>query len=289
MTTDPRQRGRGAQAHEQLPIALFDGVALAVRAEDGRIYVSLRDLCDAIGVQPSPQRRRILADESLHLEQFRVQTGGQFRTIDCLLLEDVPVWLLGIQQRRVDEEAHLRFSYVKTYLVRSVQRAFAELTGLPDAPSSTIEDLSDLDRINQAFMHLADIAQRQETTEISLNRARDAFRDLRSLLSEIHERVQALESYVRAPLSPTQRGTVYHMVQAWGTARAEQNPKLKPGVAIRTSWAELNTAFGVATYTQLPSARYNEIITFIKDRYRMLTGRELEAIEQQALEDTDEQ
>jgi hypothetical protein len=288
MTADPRQRGRGVRPHEQLPIVLFDGVVLAVRAEDGRIYVGLRDICDALGIQASPQRRRILADEALHLEQFRVQTAGQLRTLDFLLLEDVPVWLLGIQQRRVDEEAQLRFGYVKTYLVGAVQRAFAELTGLPNAPSSAIEDLADLDRIDQAFTQLADLARRQEAAEISLDRARSAFRDLRSILAEIQDRLQKVEAHVRSPLSPTQRGTVYHMVQSWGMARAEDDRKLTIGVAIRRSWAELNAAFGVATYTHLPAARYGEIIGFIKDRYRTLTGRDLEAVEQAGLEDADE-
>jgi hypothetical protein len=287
MTADPRQRGRGARPREQLPIVLFNGVVLAVRAEDGRIYVGLLDLCDALGIKASPQRRRILGDEALQLAQFRVQAGGQLRTLDFLLLEHVPVWLLGIQQRRVDEEAQLRFGYVKTYLVGAVQRAFAELTTLPER-SSEIEDLSDLDRIEQAFTQLAELGQRQDKVESSLDRARGAFRDLRSLLSDIHERVRELETQVRSPLSATQRGTVYRMVQSWGTARAEHDPKLAAGLAIRRSWAELNAAFGVATYTQLPAARYDEILAYIKDQYQAITGRDLEAAEQIGLEDADE-
>lgn len=167
-----------------------------------------------------------------------------------------------------------------------MQRAFAELTTLPER-SSEIEDLSDLDRIEQAFTQLAELGQRQDKVESNLDRARGAFRDLRSLLSEIHERVRELETQVRSPLSPTQRGTVYRMVQSWGTARAERDPKLAAGLAIRRSWAELNAAFSVATYTQLPAARYEEILAYIKDQYRAITGRDLEAIEQAGLEDAD--
>lgn len=272
---------------EQLPITLFEGVVLAVRADDGRIYVGLRDLCDVLGLRVSGQRRRILADEALHLAQFRIQSGGQFRSLDFLLLEDVPVWLLGVQQSRVSEGARERFSYVKTYLVGAVQRAFAELAGLPNAPSSEIEELTDLDRINEAFTQLAELGRRQEQVENSLSRARGAFRDLRSLLMEIHERVQELERQVKATISPTQRGTIYQMVQQWGAARAERDPKLTPGTGIRKCWAELNAAFGVSTYTQLPAGRYGEILSYIKDQYRALTGRELDAVEQAGLEDAD--
>lgn len=33
---------------EQLPITLFDAVVLAVRADDGAIFLSVRDVCDAV-------------------------------------------------------------------------------------------------------------------------------------------------------------------------------------------------------------------------------------------------
>lgn len=286
--SNPSSSPRPPRPREQLPITLFEGVVLAARADDGRIYIGLRDLCEVLSLKVSGQRRRIVADEALHLTQFRVQVGGQFRALDFLLLEDVPVWLLGVQQARVSAGAQERFGYVKTYLVRAVQRAFAELAGLPDAPSSEIEDLVDLDRIDQAFTQLADLGRRQEQLESSLNRARGAFRDIRSLLQEIQERVQELERQAKAMLSPTQRGTVYQMVQQWGTARAERDPKLTPGVGIRKSWAELNAAFGVSTYTQLPAGRYSEIVSYIKDHYRAITGRDLEAVEQASLEDADE-
>lgn len=285
--SDTNLPARAPRPREQLPITLFEGVVLAARADDGRIYIGLRDMCDTLGLKVSGQRRRILADEALHLVQFRVQAGGQFRTLDFLLLEDVPVWLLGVQQLRVSASAQERFAYVKLYLVRAVQRAFAELTGLPDAPSSEIEDLTDLDRIGQAFAQLAELGQRQDGVESRLDRARGAFRDLRALLAELHARVQELERQAKATLSPTQRGTVYQMVQQWGAARAERDPKLTAGVGIRKSWAELNTAFGVSTYTQLPAARYSEILSYIKDQYRAVTGRDLAAVEQGGLEDVD--
>ncbi|NTU84980.1 MAG: hypothetical protein HGA45_37385 [Chloroflexales bacterium] len=286
--SNPSSSPRPPRPREQLPITLFEGVVLAARADDGRIYIGLRDLCEVLGLKVSGQRRRIITDEALHLTQFRVQIGGQFRTLDFLLLEDVPVWLLGVQQVRVSEGAQERFGYVKTYLVSAVQRAFAELAGLPDAPSSEIEDLIDLDRIDQAFTQLAELGRRQEQLESSLNRARGAFRDIRSLMQEIQERVQELERQAKATLSPTQRGTVYQMVQQWGTARAERDPKLTPGVGIRKSWAELNAAFGVSTYTQLPAGHYSEIVGYIKDHYRTITGRDLDAVEQAGLEDVDE-
>lgn len=279
---------RTPRPREQLPIALFEGVVLAARADDGRIYIGLRDLCATLGLKVSGQRRRILADESLHLIQFRVQSDGQFRTMDFLLLEDVPIWLLGVQQARVSKEVQERFRYVKTYLVRAVQRAFAELAGVADAPSSAIEDLADLDRIEQAFTQLAELGRRQEATDARLDRARGAFRDIQVILAELQERVREIERQVNAPLSPTQRGTVYQMVQQWGIVRAEHDTKLPVGSGIRKCWAELNAAFGVATYTHLPSARYGEIVAYITNQYRTITGRDIKVLEQTGMQEYDE-
>ena len=53
------------------------------------------------------------------------------------------------------------------------------------------------------------------------------------------------------------------MVQTWGQARAERAAGSVPGVAIRTSWAEVNARFGVSTYTDLPAARYAEVVQFV--------------------------
>jgi hypothetical protein len=274
---------------EQLPVPLFDGVVLAVRAADGRISLDLRDLCATLGLDPSSQRRRIQVSEDLHLTPFRVAIDQQLRTRDFLLLEDVPVWLLSVQQRRVAPEVRERFVYVKTYLVDAVRRAFNQLTGLPDAPSSAIEELSDLDRIDLALSQLTELGRRQEAIEQSQERARSAYRDLSSLLRELRERVQVLEAQARNKLTPAQRGTLYRMVQTWGQARAERGAAGRPGVMIRKSWGELNARFGVSTYTDLPAARYDEAVQFVKDQYRILTGDELTAAEQLGLESSDEQ
>jgi hypothetical protein len=110
---------------EQLPIPLFDGAVLAVRAADGRIFLSLRDLCTLLGLVLSGQRRRIRSNARLTLQPFRVIIQGQLRDADFLLLDDVPLWLLTVQLNRVGEDVRVRVDYIQTYLVASVQRRSA--------------------------------------------------------------------------------------------------------------------------------------------------------------------
>ena len=260
---------------EQLPVPLFDSAVLAVRGADGRIFLSLRDICTVLGLVLSGQRRRIRGNSRLTLQPFRVIIQGQLRNADFLLLDDVPLWLLTVQINRVSDDVRMRVDYIQTYLVTSVQRAFGELTGLTlgDQPSSAIEDLRELDRIDEAFQRLADVSSRQD-------RAAHVVRDILDQLREMRDRVQQLESLAKSRINPQQRGTIYQMVQTWGEARAIRTPNLEAGAAIRTCWREINARFGVSTYTDLPAARYDEIVQFIKEQYRALTGEDLGAAEQ---------
>jgi hypothetical protein len=264
---------------EQLPIPLFESAVLAVRGTDGRIFLSLRDLCAVLGLVLSGQRRRIRSNPRLTLLPFRVIIQGQLRNADFLLLDDVPLWLLTIQINRVSDDVRTRVDYIQTYLVASVQRAFGELTGLTlgDQPSSAIEDLRELDRIDEAFQRLSEVSHRQD-------RAAVVVRDILEQLREMRSRVQHLEALAKSRISPEQRGTIYSMVQGWGEARAARTPNLATGAAIRACWREVNARFGVSTYTELPAARYDEIVQFIKQHYRALTGEDLGAAEQGAME-----
>jgi hypothetical protein len=271
------------QPVEQLPITLFDSVVLAARTTDGTIWLVLRDLCAALGLALEAQRRRIRANDLLHLSQLRLREGNQLRTLDVLQLDDVPVWLIGVQTQRVSEGIRERVEYVRAYLVGAVRAAFAQLTGLPET-SRQVEDLRELDRLELALRSLEELGARQSTLEASQDRARAAFRDLTTLVREIQSRVQALEAQSKQRLSSAQRGTLYQLVQTWGTAQAARKSDQRSGETIRACWRQFNQRFGISTYTDLPAARYDEAIQFIKQQYRALTGAEIDALEQSGME-----
>jgi len=270
-------------AIEQLPIPLFDGVVLAARTGDGQIHLSLRDLCATIGLDVASQRRRIRANESLHLTAIRVHIDRQFRTLDFLPLDELALWILTLQTTRIHPDRQGRISYIKQYLEASVRHAFTQLTGLPET-SRQVEDLRELDRLDSALELLEQLGERQTTIETSQDRARLAFRDLAELVRSVQTRVQALEAQAKLRLSTTQRGTIYQLVQTWGNARVERQKDQRSGEAIRACWRLFNQRFGISTYTDLPAAQYNDAIQFIKEPYRSLTGKEIDAVEQSGLD-----
>jgi hypothetical protein len=278
---------------EQLPITLFDGVVLAVRAADGHIYLVVQDLCTTLNLIPSSQLRAIRADDRLHLVPFRLRIERQVRTQECLLLDDIPLWLIKVRPPRGNAQAAERLRYVQSYLIASVRSAFASLTGLPDAPSNQIEDLQDLDAIDPSLQALRELVARQTHIEQSQDRAREVWRDIAAQIRELHgvlplveelrTRVQEVERQLALRLSPEQRNTIYRLVQAYGEARAARSGQRQPGVEIRKSWAEFNARFGIATYTDLSAARFNEAVQFVKAQYHALTGSDIDADTQERL------
>jgi len=143
---------------EQVAVTFFDLPCLAVRAENGSIYLAMRDLCDAIGVQLSAQLRRIRAHTQLSkgLLTFRVMTAGGFQAQEFLHLQATATWLLMINSARTSPTTRQRLDYLQEYLVQEVYAAFARLTGLPEHSTRDIEDLDDLRAIDTHIAALAD-------------------------------------------------------------------------------------------------------------------------------------
>jgi hypothetical protein len=104
-----------------------------------------------------------------------------------------------------------------------------------------------------------------------------------SQLEELRTRLQEVEQQLGQRLSPEQRNTIYRLVQAYGEASAVRGNERQRGPEIRKCWAEFNARFGIATYTDLPAARFDQAVQFVKAQYRALTGNDLESGTQEQL------
>ena len=271
---------------ELLPITLLDAAVLAVRAGDGTIYLSCRDVCQAFSVSLGPQLRRLRnhAVLSTGLARFRVPTAGGPQAQDFLLLEHVPTWLVLINGARVSDTVRERLVWYQRYIIREVYRAFAALTGLPDGESRQIEDLADLSRIGLALSELDSrqraTESRQEALEHSQQQARQVWLDLQNAMREIQARVDALDSQPAGPISRSQRGYIYQLVQAWGMAKAERDSRVSRNGAFAACWTALKLRYRIARYEDLPANKYQDAIAFIRQSYRALTGTDLDLPEQ---------
>jgi hypothetical protein len=266
---------------EQLPITFFEYAVLAVRRDNGSIYLAIRDLNDATGLQHSSQMRRIRTHPVLRegLARFRVETVGGSQAQDFLELERVPTWLLMINTARTSDAVRERLAYFQRYIIREVYAAFSRLTGLPEA-SHQIEDLDELRRMDTALTELAD---RQQSLETSQDKARQAWRDLTDQVRSIAGRVAELEQQVGRSITRQQRGYIYQMVQAWAEAKVTQEPRLSRAAATQACWATIKRRYQVARYEDISAKQYDDCVRFVRDAYRKLTGSDLDLPEQSEL------
>ena len=93
---------------EQKTVTFYDDELLAIRAEDGQVYVSLRHLCAALGLARQGQVRRIRDDKILS-EAYKGGNvlfppsadgrGGWVQRVGMLRVDMVPLWLTGVRVR----------------------------------------------------------------------------------------------------------------------------------------------------------------------------------------------
>jgi hypothetical protein len=92
---------------EQKEVTFYDDEQTAIRADDGQVYVSIRHMCDALGIQrPQRQKDRIKRDEVLSDGLQRVPimgTRGRQKTY-VLRVDLVPLWLTGLETNRIGDE-----------------------------------------------------------------------------------------------------------------------------------------------------------------------------------------
>jgi hypothetical protein len=253
---------------ETLAVTFFEQPVLAARIADGTIFLSMRDLCAAVGLDARSQVRRLRADEDLRdgLQRLRVTTAGGPQDQDFLILEFVPAWITGVNRNRASVAVRERLRYLRLFSIREVYNAIARTAGLPEGTSNEIEDLEDLQRYD---LGIEALAQRQAALESSQTRAREAWR-------EHEQRIRALEAQLNQPavLSVSQRGHIYQLVQAWAQARIEHE-QVSSATAFVGCWSAIKTRYKVAKYEHIPAQQYEDCIDYINRAYHRMTGQEL--------------
>lgn len=227
-----------AEPIETLVVTFFEHPVLAARVVDGTILLSVRDLCDAVGLASSSQIRRLDQHQDLStvVRRLRVPTAGGMQEQVFLALEYVPAWIVSVNRARASALVQERLRYLWEFAVRQVYDAIAQTGGLPTGSSRNIEDLHDLARLDDAITGLA---AQQQALEESQDKARQAWRD--------HEnRIRALEMTLaeRARLSNAQRGHIYQLVQMWAQARAARD-HITTAAAMSACWGAIKAKFDV--------------------------------------------
>jgi len=144
----------------QRRVELLDGdEVLAVRAEDGSIYLPLRPICTSLGLSYQPQRRRIQRDPALEegMREIRLQTGGGRQATACMALNLVPYWLSTVEVSRVRPALQDKLTVYRRWVIERVFEAFQRETGIGQATAAATTVLATRDDETLSLVHIRDM------------------------------------------------------------------------------------------------------------------------------------
>jgi hypothetical protein len=245
-----------------------DDIIAALVEEEGRrvVYVPIRPVCNQLGIDWSSQRQRINRDPVLSKTTKGVVVittpsadgrGGGPQEMLCISLDYLNGWLFGINANRVKPEIRERLIRYQTECYRILADAFREGSLTTDG---TFSDLLKSDspaaqayRMAQAIMSMA----RQQLI-------------LESRVNDHEQRLETIESTLGDPdryLSTAQASRISQAVKAIALELGKRTGRNEFGGV----YGELYRRFEIAGYRELPAARYDEAMGFLRQWYSSLT------------------
>lgn len=126
----------------------FHGDELEVaRTEDGRVSVSIRRVCAALGLDVGSQLAKLKTKGWACVVLITTQVGGQARELACLDLDSLPMWLATIEPSRVSEGTRAKLTAYQCEAARVLADHFLGRRGIttqvaaPLAAAATVEAL----------------------------------------------------------------------------------------------------------------------------------------------------
>lgn len=255
---------------EQKTVVFYGDELIAIRADDGQIYVSFRHLCNALGLDRASQVQRIkrheILNEGYEGDAMMASPGGQQRA-GVLVADLVPLWLAGIDTKRVKPEIKDKLRRYQREAAKVLWEAFQEgrLTSDPtfDELLQTDSDAVQAYKMIQAMLKLA---RNQILLESRLN-------EHETQLVGFEERLEQVEITLGDPgrqVTPEQASQISQAVKAVAMKLSEQSGRNEYGGV----YGELYRKFGITSYKLLPARRFQEAMDFLTQWHQTLVGKE---------------
>jgi len=265
---------------------------LAARTETSEIYLPVKPICTALGVNWGTQFRKIKSDEVLleSTRTLRLQTRGGPQNLVCMDVEAIPMWLAGIEPSRVRADLRDRLITYKRWVRQVVYEAFARETGIETALGASQAmtpanpDMTSLAHIAHMAEAIATMARQQMAFESHVDTRLTALQgeiveqreevmgrldQAAAVVGNLLHRMNAVEGLV-APgqvISDAQAAEISTLVKAIATemaARAKGSGATGPN-PYQSVFGELYRRFRVSSYHNIPVRRFGEVMAWLKD------------------------
>lgn len=267
---------------EQRTVDFYGDELVAVRDEAGTVWVPVRRLCEALGVDRVGQMQRIQRDPVLGAELRSggvTQPDGRMFQMDCLPLKYVRAWLFGINANRVKPEIREKLIAYQREVIEIIDRAFSRAPITPaGADEAQMMAMRDLARQHLklwddliAEKHRLDAVQAlAEEHDAAIS---DLWRELSRIQSELNRRIGALSDSIRLlpspkeqQISPEQKAAIKALVDDIVAAAQGRGVRLGMGRNDYPAvWDAFKRRFDLAKYDELTVAQYDQALDWLKD------------------------
>lgn len=246
----------------QREVVFYGDALLAIKATDGQIYVSVRHLCEALGLERRSQVRRI---ERQHIlakgcRRGAIMTLHRGRQEAVVLRVDlVPLWLAGVETNKVKEEIRGKLERYQEEVAKILWDAFQEGVLNSEQPfSELLKEDTPAVRAYRNALAIVELARNQVYMEAKL--------------TEHERRLEAIESqlgdsgrFITAP----QASQISQAVKAIAMAISKKTGKNEYGGV----YGELYRRFEIPGYRELPASRFQEAMNWLNDWLQSAIGQ----------------
>jgi hypothetical protein len=252
---------------EQKSVDFYGDELTAVRASDGRVYVGLTQMCNALGIDPQGQRRRgerhtVLSKGLKGVD--KLSTPGGIQSGYVLRVDLVPLWLSGIRAAAVKEEIRPKLERFQEEAATVLWEAFQEGRLTTDTNFEMLLN-EDTDTVQAYKMALAivKLAKQQILLEGRVG-------DTELRLEDVEERLTTIEEQFTGQdvVTEVQASQISQAVKAVALALGKQSGRNEFGAC----YGEVYRKFNVTSYKMVPRRKFDEVMAFLTEWHQSLVG-----------------
>ncbi len=245
--------------------------AVLVKTETGQdIYVPLKPIADALGLDWPSQYRRLQRDEVLSAEaQLIVITTINSRRgnpeVISLPLKFIPGWLFGISPSRVHPELKERVLNYQRECYDVLWEAFQERRLTADV---SFDDLLRSDTPAAQAYKIAAAIMKMARQQLLL----EAQVETHATQLAVHEkRLEEIEATLGDPghyITPDQAMQISQAVKTIALEIQKRTKKNEYGAV----YGQMYRQFGITSYKQLPADKFDRAMAWLTEWYQRVTG-----------------
>ncbi|MCA9938203.1 MAG: ORF6C domain-containing protein [Anaerolineales bacterium] len=268
---------------EEKAVIFYDDQVVAVRLPNDEIFVPIRPICDAMGLNWSGQRQRIqrnpVLSEVLQIVRLsRDNTSGGNPNVLCMPLDYLNGWLFGIDANRVRPEIRDRLIRYQKECYRILTQAFQkqEVTAAATIAGIDVDELLHSSDDPEAYAYrialaVANMARQQLVLRYQLHEQGGRLDDHAQQLGAHAERLDLIESTLgdsSRHISAAQASHISQAVKAIALELGKRSGRNEFGGV----YGELYRRFSISGYRELPASRFEEAVKFLTEWHQSLVG-----------------